>query len=402
MTNSSLQAVRTHWHVLTAATLGWFLDAFDFTILLFLIPHLRQVFNVSLPAMALVVTATALAKVVGNVVWGAAADKWGRKLPFMIGVLWFSVFCGLSGLAWSYGALLVLRIIFGLGYGGEWSASAPLLMESLPEYARGLASGIMMAGYEVGYLVAALAFRIVFPTLGWRWMFFLGVIPALLAVFIRARVSESPVWLATRGQPQAREPLRLNAPAAQAWAFMACVNFMSYAVFGLYPTFLITVRHMSPAGVFPFIATYSIASIVGKPLIGQLTAVLGERAMAVTYMLLTIPSTLLYTLNPSYTATIIGAVLMGLIANGVFGIVPSYLSRRFPTAVRSTGMGTGYAIAGATGALAPYIVAGFTHQWGLATSMAVFIALGAVLAAFVASFNPSLDAGRRPQAAPIT
>ena len=116
--------------------------------------------------------------------------------------------------------------------------------------------------------------------------------------------------------------------------------------------------------MFPYIATYSVASIIGKPLIGQLSTRFGERATAVVYMLLVIPSTLLYTLVPSTVATVIGAVRLGLIANCVFGLVLSYLARRFPTAVRSAGMGTGHAIAGATGAVAPYVVAVFTHSWG--------------------------------------
>jgi MFS transporter, SHS family, lactate transporter len=327
-----LKALRTHWRIVVAAMAGWGLDAFDFTMLLFLLPHLGKVFGATLPEMAFVVTATGLAKVIGTIVWGAAADRFGRKLPFMVAVLWFSFFSGLSGLAWSYASFIVLRALFGIGFGGEWSASASLLMESIPERTRGVAAGIMMAGYEVGFLLAALCFGLIFPWAGWRVMFFLGIAPALLAIFIRSGIKESPLWLETRQDQQVPEKLRITPAVVQGWAFMAFVNFMLWATFSLYPTFLITVRHLDPAGVFPYIAIYSISSIIGKPLAGHLVERFGERRTLVLYLLLTIPSTLLYTLIDNTAALAIGAVLMGLVANSVFGIVPMYLARRFPPA----------------------------------------------------------------------
>src|SRR5579883_3436197 len=259
-------ALAKHWPIVTAAMAGWALDAFDFTLLLFLIPHLKGVFAVGLPEMAFVVTATGLAKVVGTIGWGLAADRCGRKLPFMLSILWFSAFCGLSGLAWSYASFLAFRILFGLGFGGEWSTSAALLMETVPAELRGVASGLMMLGYEIGYLAAALAFRVVFPLFGWRWLLALGILPALLTLLVQTAVEESPVWLAGRERKRPRAALPLTPAVIQAWALMAFLNFMSWAIFALYPTFLITVRHLSPAGVFPYIAAYSVASIVGKPL----------------------------------------------------------------------------------------------------------------------------------------
>lgn len=382
----NLRELRPHWRIVVAAMAGWGLDAFDFTILLFLIPHLSKIFDATLPEMALVVTATGLAKVVGTIVFGAAADRFGRKLPFMIAILWFSFFCGLSGLAWSYASFLVFRILFGIGFGGEWSASASLLMESLPGKTRGTAAGIMMAGYELGYLLAAFCFRVIFPLTDWRWMFFLGVIPALLALFVRSGVKESPVWLQERAVKQVKEPLKITPAVIQGWAFMAFVNFMLWAIFALYPTFLITVRHLDAAGVFPYIAIYSVASIIGKPLAGYFVETFGERRTMVPYLLLTIPSTLLYVLVDSPIALAVGAVLMGLVANSVFGIVPMYLARRFTAARRGVGVGIGYAMT-ALSVGAPYVIAIFTPMWGLATSMAVFIAAAALISAAIAAFN---------------
>jgi SHS family lactate transporter-like MFS transporter len=386
MEAQDLRDLRANWRIIVAAMAGWGLDAFDFTMLLFLIPHLRTIFDATLPEMAFVITATGLAKVVGTIAWGAAADRFGRKLPFMVAVLWFSFFCGLSGLAWSYASFLMFRILFGIGFGGEWSASASLLMESLPERIRGVAAGIMMAGYEVGFLLAAFCFRTIFPWAGWRWMFFLGVAPALLAIFIRSGVKESPVWLEGRRSARKAEKLKITPAVVQGWGFMAFVNFMLWAIFSLYPTFLISVRHLDPSGVFPYIAIYSVASIVGKPLAGHLVERFGERRTMVPYLLLTIPSTLLYTLIDDPIALALGAVLMGLVANSVFGIVPMYLARRFPPARRGIGVGIGYAMTSLSVG-APYIVAVFTPIWGLPASMAFFIAAGALVSAVIASCN---------------
>lgn len=379
--------LREHWPLVAAAMAGWGLDGFDFTLMIFLIPHLGQVFSVSLPDMALVLTATGLAKVVGTVAWGAASDRFGRKLPFIVAVVWFSCFCGLSGLAWGYASFIVFRIFFGVGFGGEWSASAALLMETLPPSARPIASGIMMAGYEVGFLLAALVFRVIFPLVGWRWMFGIGVLPSLLAIFIASRVKESPVWLAGRHREAGPvERLKITPAVLQGWAFMAFINFMLWSIFSLYPTFLITVRHLTPAGVFPYVAIYSVASIIGKPLAGKVVQRFGERPTLVAYLLLTIPSTMLYVLNDSTTAMVVGAILMGLVANSIFGITPMYLSRRFPSARRGVGVGVGYAMT-ALSVGAPYAIALVTPVWGLSGAMAAFIIGSAFVSIIIAAFN---------------
>lgn len=293
------------------------------------------------------------------------------------------MFCGLSGLAWSYASLLGFRILFGFGFGGEWSSSATLLMETVPDRLKGLASGIMMLGFEVGFLAAALAFRLVFPVLGWRWMLVLGILPALLTLLVQAAVKESPVWLANRQARTARPALRVTPAVVQAWLLMAFLNFMSWAIFALYPTFLITVRHLSPAGVFPFVATYSVASIIGKPIAGRIASRWGERPMLVTYLLITIPSVLLYTLDASPFAMVLGAVLMGLVPNSIFGIVPMYLARRFPTETRGLGIGIGWAMTSVS-VVAPYLIAVVTPVFGLGMAMAGFIVIGALASTIIA------------------
>jgi len=262
---------------------------------------------------------------------------------------------------------------------------------------RRVAAGIMMAGYELGYLLAALCYSLIFPWAGWRWMFFLGVAPALLAIFIRSGVKESPLWLEARQSQQVPERSRITPVVVRGWAFMTFVSFMLWAVFSLYPTFLVTVRHLDPSGVFPYVAIYSVASIFGKPLAGLLVERFGERQTLVPYLLLTIPATLLYTLIDNAAALAIGAVLMGLVANSVFGIVPMYLARRFPPARRGIGVGIGYAMTSLSVA-ASFIVALVTPVWGLSMSMAFFIAAAALGSAVIAALNTEkwIPADARP------
>ncbi|HEX4261924.1 MAG TPA: MFS transporter [Acetobacteraceae bacterium] len=383
-------AVIQHWRVVLAAMLGWVLDAFDQMILIFLLVRLRDTFAVDLVAMGLLLSVSTYSKIAGNIGWGLASDRWGRKTAFMVGVVWFSVFSGLTGLAWSYASLFVIRVLFGFGFGGEWSASAALLMESVPPQARSLASAIMMAGFEIGYFMAAAANAVIAPRFGWRILFFIGILPALLTIFIRRGVPESPVWLRTRGRRDAgpRPRFRLTAAAIQGWVFMMVLQFQNTAIFTFYPAFLQTVRHMSPMQVFPYAATYSVASIVGKPVIGLLAARFGQRATSVTYLLVSIPAAIFFTLVGSTAGLFLGAALMGVVANSIFGLVPAFLSRRFPSAHRSFGMGFGYAVAGAGGSVAALAVPLLGRSIGLGTSMAVWIIAGSAVAAIVAAIRP--------------
>lgn len=390
-TNSSVALLRTHWHIIFASTAGWALDAFDFTIVLFLIPHLGKVFDVGLPAMAFIVTATGFAKIVGTIGWGLAADRFGRKLAFTAAVLWFSFASGLSGLAWSYASFMALRILFGLGFGGEWTASVSLLMETVPEKIRPLASGIMVAGYEFGYMLAALAFHFLFPAFGWRWMFFIGVAPALLTLFLRRNVKESDDWVRQRQhKKEGRQfkPFVFNPAVVQAWAFSAGINFMLWAVQVLYPTFLLTTQHLDSGSIFPFVVAYSVGSVIGKPLSGYAASRFGERLTITVFMLIVIPSTALYTLVSNHLQLGVGAFLMGMFANGLFGILPLYQARRFPVEARATGIGISYAMTSVSVA-APYVIALVTPSLGLRFAMASFIAAGALLIIVISVFDAS-------------
>src|SRR5215216_129827 len=195
------QVTREQWRAFWAVFLGWVVDSFDFNILAFIVIDIQQSFTIDRTLAGMLGTVTLLMRLVGGTLAGTAADKWGRKLPLVLSVLWFSLFAFLSGFSTSYAMLFALRALFGLGMGGEWAAGMPLVFEHWPTRLRGLASGLMLGGWYWGYLLAAAAFQFVYPLfagtpdLGWRAMFWIAILPALLTLWIRTRVRESPVWL---------------------------------------------------------------------------------------------------------------------------------------------------------------------------------------------------------------
>ncbi len=400
-----LALLRPHWRLVLAAFLGWFLDAFDQVALLLVLPDIGKHFGVSLTAMGLVITAQSLGRVGGNVGWGWLADRYGRKLTFMAGVIWFAAFSGLSGLAWSYTALLVIQLLFGIGFGGEWTASAALLMESVPEKARSAASSLMMAGYEFGFFAAAGAQALLLPSFGWRSLFLVGIAPALLAIFIRRGVAESPVWLRTQAerhapnqpnthQPGARPRFRMDRAAWQACAFMLALQFQTAAIYSFYPVLLRDEHGYSPNGVFAAVALYSAGSIGGKLLCGFAAGRLGDRPVILACLAVTATAIVPFAASQGAALLLGAAFVMGASSSGVFALVPHYLSLRFPNAVRSFGMGLAYALAACGQGIATYAVPAAGSGIGLQHAIELFVFASSAAVALIALRQPSDLPGR--------
>src|SRR2546429_7046128 len=197
-----------HRAALLAGFLGWTLDAFDFFLVVFTLTAIAKEFNKSVPEIALSITLTLAFRPVGAFIFGLMADRYGRRLPLMIDLIFYSVVEVLPGLAPNYTSFRVLRALFGIGMGAEWGVGASLVMEKVAPRYRGVVSGLLQQGYALGFLLAALCYRSLFPHVGWRPLFFIGGLPALLALFVRARVKESEVWrgAARRGWRRVRPP----------------------------------------------------------------------------------------------------------------------------------------------------------------------------------------------------
>src|SRR5271165_2489775 len=235
-------------HAVLAGFLGWTLDAFDFFVIVFLYDTLARQFNVPKSAIVATTVATLALRPVGALLFGLLADRYGRRIPLMANVIYFSVIELCCGFAPNYTVFLILRALFGIGMGGEWGVGASLAMEAAPVRWRGILSGILQSGYSTGYLLAAVAARFVLPAWGWRPMFWIGALPALLAVYIRTKVPESEAWKQNRAAStgQVLRTVMLD------WkrflylvVLMTFMMFMSHGTQDLYPDFLKEVHHLS-------------------------------------------------------------------------------------------------------------------------------------------------------------
>src|SRR5882672_4548661 len=227
-----------HRAALLAGFLGWTLDAFDFFLVGLSLTAIGAEFHKTDPEIAFSIALTLGFRPVGAFIFGLLADRYGRRLPLMLDLVFFSVIEVLSGLAPNYGTFLVLRALFGIGMGGEWGVGASLAMEKVPPRLRGILSGLLQQGYAAGNLLAAICYFALFQRWGWRPLFFLGGLPALLAIFVRFRVKESAVWERTR-----------HANMGQLWngiiskwplflylmLLMTMMNFSSHGTQDLYP-----------------------------------------------------------------------------------------------------------------------------------------------------------------------
>src|SRR6266446_1902812 len=262
MTSASGSDRANQRNALLAGFLGWTLDAFDFFVLVMVLDAVAQEFGRSRPEIALTLTASLAMRPVGALLFGIMADRYGRRLPLMLDIIFYSVIEVLSGLAPNYTTFLILRLLFGIGMGGEWGVGASLAMESVSPKWRGVLSGVLQEGYALGYLLAALVYFLVFPHYGWRVIFFIGGLPALLSLFVRARVKESDAWHEHR-MADWRSYGRAIAGHWRRFAYlvllMAMMNVISHGTQDLYPTFLQQQRQFGARET----ATITIISMLG-------------------------------------------------------------------------------------------------------------------------------------------
>jgi len=369
-----------------AAYLGWTLDAFDFFILVFVIPDVAKEFHVAKTAVTYAIFLTLAFRPVGAFLFGWLGDRYGRRVPLLIDVVFYSLMELLSGFAPTLTAFLVLRAIFGIAMGGEWGLGASLAMESVPAKTRGLLSGILQQGYPVGYLLAALVFRYVFPVLGWRWMFFIGVLPALLSLFIRFGVQESPVWVQNqqkRANQNLGEAVRQNLGLFCYMAIlMAAFNFMSHGTQDNYPTFLRVQRHFNPDTVSGIAIFYNIGAIFGGIFFGALSQRIGRRRAIIIAALLALPIIPLWAYSHTAGMLALGAFAMQFFVQGAWGVIPAHLSELTPNALRGTFTGlayqTGNLIASYNTTLQSRIAEAHGNNYSLALAAVVVVVLLAV------------------------
>src|SRR6195256_4132376 len=265
---------RDQRNTFVACFLGWALDALDFFLVTFVLVPIGHDFGESIPKVAFAITLTLMMRPVGAFIFGWLGDKFGRRIPLMADIIFYSAMELLTAFAPNFTVLLIFRALYGIGMGGEWGLGASLAMETLPTAARGLFSGILQQGYAFGYLLAAVVYWVVFPFFGWRGLFIAGALPALLVIYIRARVPESPVWERHRTQKQSRRFNLVSFFRQHGSLFiysallMTAFNYMSHGTQDLYPTFLERQRGFGVSQKSMITIVYAFGAICGGTIVG--------------------------------------------------------------------------------------------------------------------------------------
>jgi MFS transporter, SHS family, lactate transporter len=368
------QHASDHVYALVASFLGWTLDAFDFFVLVFVVPSIAADFGRSIPDIALAISVTLAFRPVGAFIFGLMADRYGRRLPLMIDLVFFSVIEVLSGLAPNYATFLVLRALFGIGMGGEWGVGASLAMEKVPRRWRGVLSGFLQEGYATGYLLAACAYFFVFPHFGWRAMFFLGGAPALLAVFVRMKVKESEVWARTRHKTWSH----LGRAIVSNWrlflyivAMMTMMNFVSHGTQDMYPTFLQEQRGFTPRQAAVIAMIYNVGAILGGIVVGYVSDLAGRRRAMIGALVLATFAIPLWAFAPTTALLVTGAFILQFMVQGAWGVVPAHISELSPDSVRGFLPGFAYQCGVLIAGSIAYIEAVFAVRFSYASAMAM-------------------------------
>ncbi len=392
------------FHTLFASFLGWTLDAFDFFALVFVLPTIAKDFHRDVAAIAFTITATLAMRPVGALIFGWIADRYGRRTPLMIDVMLYSLFEVLSGLAPSFGWFLVFRALYGVAMGGEWGVGASLAMEAAPARWRGLLSGLLQEGYAVGYLLAAAAYFIVFPRFGWRAMFYLGGAPALLTLYIRAKVPESKSWELMRPAPgQIWSALRRNFRRfLYLVVLMTLMNLISHGTQDLYPTFLHLERKLDPRTIATIAIIYNVGALLGGLAFGWLSDHIGRRRAMVLAALAGLLIVPLWIFPRSLAWLTVGAFLMQFMVQGAWGAIPAHLVELSPPEVRGLFSGFAYQLGVLFAANAAFVEALLARRFGYGGALALVAATVLLADAVVIALGGERKGADLTQAASLT
>jgi MFS transporter, SHS family, lactate transporter len=348
-----------------AAQLGWTMDAFDFFIVVLVYADIAQTFGLPKTQVAFLTTVTLAMRPVGALLFGLWADRVGRRVPLMVDVMFYSVVGFLCAFAPNFAVLVILRLLYGIGMGGEWGLGAALAMEKIPRERRGFFSGLLQEGYSLGYLLATLASLLLMNWLGlsWRWLFGMSIVPALITLIIRYRVKESEVWEAaqermrltrTRVRDVLRDPAIIRR-FIYLILLMTAFNWMSHGTQDVYPTFL-SATHNGGAGLSSATARwiaviYNIGAIIGGLVFGTLSQRFGRRYTIVFCAVLGLPIVPLFAFSRTAAMLCLGSFLMQVVVQGAWGVIPAHLTEISPDAIRGFYPGVTYQLGNLLAAL---------------------------------------------------
>ncbi len=332
---------RTQRAVVSVSFLGWMLDAFDFFLVVMVLPHLASEFHTDVKSVTVAIFITLFMRPLGAFIFGRLGDRYGRKPALMGAILMYSFMEIASAFSPSLKAFILLRALYGIAMGGEWGVGASLAFESIPIRARGWVSGLLQSGYASGYLLAAIAFGVLFEHIGWRGLFIVGALPAaLLVLYIGAAIPESPIWRAQRHVVQSASfftGLRgYWGVALYAVVLMTFYNLFAHGTQDLYPTFLEKQRGFSIHTRSVIVIIYNVGAICGGVLFGRLSSRIGRRKAAAIAALLALPAIPFWAFGSNIVALAAAAFVVQFMVQGAWGVVPIHLNELSPPSIRAT------------------------------------------------------------------
>ena len=339
-----------------ACFLGWALDAFDFFLLTVCLKSIAAEFQVGVKDVAEAIFWTLAMRPVGALIFGSIAERWGRKPTLMLNILAFSVFGFASALAPTLHSFLICRGLFGIAMGGEWGVGAALAFETLPAKGRGFFSGILQEGYVTGNLLSAAVYGLLFSHLHgtgllspWRVLFMIGAFPALLALYLRAKVPESPVWSAARQQKlkikksfDFKGLVKFLPSFLFITLFMMGMNSFSHGTQDLYPTFIEKDKGLSSGNAGIVLVIMNLGALFGGIVCGTISERVGRRKTIIIAALLAIPAIPMWAWSHGVVAMAIGAFIMQMMVQGAWGVIPAHLNELSPAPVRAVFPGLAY------------------------------------------------------------
>ncbi|HTS28090.1 MAG TPA: MFS transporter [Bryobacteraceae bacterium] len=398
MPNSQATAVSNasdHRAALLAGYLGWTLDAFDFFLVVSCLTAIGREFHKTDAEMAVTLFATLAFRPVGAFLFGLVADRYGRRLPLMLDLVFYSVVEVLSGLAPNYTTFLILRALFGIGMGGEWGVGASLAMEKVPVRLRGLLSGFLQQGYAMGFLLASACSYFLFARVGWRPLFFIGGLPAILAFFVRYRVKESEVWQKTRHATWGH----LGRAILANWklflylvVLMTAMNLAAHGTQDMYPTFLERQWGFAVGRRNVLSGFTMVGAIVGGTLCGLISDRVGRRRTMIASLIGAVVVVPLWAFAPSVPLLFAGGFLMQFFVQGSWGVVPAHLSELSPDSVRGFLPGFGYQVGVFLSSYVSVFEALLARRTSYAAAMAGTAAAVFILAAVANALGPERHA----------